>query len=217
MKRVNLLAGGPKQQWAKELQDDIQAVPGQWIGVDKGALYLLEQQIIPSIAVGDFDSLTLSQRQSVKNQIANIYQAQPEKDETDTQLALTLAINELKADQIVIYGATGGRLDHFLANLWLVLEKRYANVISKISLRDLQNTITYFEPGDYTIKKESDKKYLAFVPLGRVSGLNLWDAKYQLRDYQTEVAISWASNEFVGETTHFDFQSGILAVIQSCD
>jgi Thiamine pyrophosphokinase len=60
-------------------------------------------------------------------------------------------------------------------------------------------------------------KYVAFVNLGPVTHLNLIDAKYKLKDFNANHPISWASNEFVGETIDFSFESGIVAVIQSRD
>ena len=41
----------------------------------------------------------------------------PEKDDTDTQLALRLAHND-RADEIVVWGGTGDRIDHTLSNLF---------------------------------------------------------------------------------------------------
>jgi len=47
--------------------------------------------------------------------------------------------------------------------------------------------------------------------------LTLADEKYPLTAAQNDYPISWASNEFVGEQGHFSFDTGVLAVIQSCD
>ena len=67
------------------------------------------------------------------------------------------------------------------------------------------------------IEKEADKKYLAYVCLTAVTDLSLYDAKYRLEDYQVLRPMSFASNEFIGETSHFAFTSGVVAVIQSKD
>ncbi|WP_436651622.1 thiamine diphosphokinase [Latilactobacillus sakei] len=216
MKRVNLLAGGPVDQWASELAT-ITTVPGQWITADRGTLRLLQQGVTPTIAVGDFDSITPAEKEQVLAAVSDIRSVQAEKDETDTQLALSIAFEELQADRVVVYGATGGRIDHFLANLFMAVEECFRTVLNRIEMRDRQNTIQFYAPGTYELTKEADKKYLAFIPLVPTTDLNLVDEKYPLTHFDTTVPISWASNEFIGEKAHFNFKTGIVAVIQSKD
>ncbi|KRK98005.1 thiamine pyrophosphokinase [Secundilactobacillus odoratitofui DSM 19909 = JCM 15043] len=215
MTHLNLLVGGPTSEWPDQLTAG--KVSGDWIGVDRGTLRLLSMGITPLVAIGDFDSLSASELTQVKSSVSDIRQAIPEKDETDTELAITVALKEYQYDRLDIYGATGGRLDHFLANLWLVLKPRYRQFAPQIRFIDRANTITFYLPGEYALKKEADKKYLAFVPLEKVDQLNLIDEKYTLKDEDVPYPISYASNEFVGQVGHFSFKSGLLAVIQSRD
>ncbi|GAX01134.1 thiamine diphosphokinase [Secundilactobacillus silagei] len=215
MTHLNLLVGGPTSEWPEQLSAG--KVSGDWIGADRGTLRLLKLGITPLVAIGDFDSLTADELKRVKGAVADIRQAKPEKDETDTQLAVTVALHEFHYDRLDIYGATGGRLDHFLANLWIVLEPRYRQFAPKIRFIDRQNTITFYAPGSYEITKEPDKKYLAFVTLEQVNNLTLPDEKYNLQGKNVTRPISYASNEFVGDTGHFSFDSGMVAVIQSKD
>ncbi|AEB73388.1 thiamine diphosphokinase [Lentilactobacillus buchneri] len=215
MKILNLLVGGPIDLWPDELKNG--QIKGDWIGIDRGNLHLIERGIDPLVAIGDFDSLKPAELQLVRDHIKDIRQSIPEKDDTDTQLGLKVALQEHHADRLDIYGATGGRLDHFLANLWMVLEPRFKPYAPKIRMIDKQNTITFFLPGTYQIEKEPDKKYLAFVALTPMDHLTLFDEKYQLNDYQVKHPMSLASNEFVGETARFKFGSGVMCVIQSKD
>lgn len=212
---VVIVAGGAPDLWP-----NLEVYLGEttsWIGVDRGAYYLLERGILPTTAVGDFDSLSASQLEAVEAVVEDIHYSVPEKDDTDTQLGLVLALEKYPEAEIILIGATGGRLDHFLSNLWLPLEPRFQSQLSRIKLLDQQNVISYYLPGDYLIEKEPDKDYLAYVCLTAVEKLTLYDAKYQLTDYQTRLPMSFASNEFVGETSRFSFASGIIAVIQSKD
>lgn len=214
MKNVHILVGGPDNEVPDltKYQDE-QTV---WIGVDRGAIRLIELGIVPSYAVGDFDSISETELAYIKEKVENIVLSKAEKDETDTEIALDLAI-QLNPTNIRIFGATGGRLDHLLANLWIVLRFNFLRDAEKISLYDRQNSLHYFLPGHHKIKKEADKKYLAFVGLTPIKKLSLYDEKYQLKQTDFPYPVSLASNEFIGDTATFSFEEGVIAVIQSKD
>ncbi|PWG00913.1 thiamine diphosphokinase [Levilactobacillus bambusae] len=212
---VNMLVGGPTVLWPDSLKHH--AVKGPWIGVDRGTLRLLDHGVTPAVAVGDFDSLRPGELDRVRRHITDIRQSVPEKDETDTELGVTIAINEFAADRLDIYGATGGRLDHELANLFMVLKPRYKKYAPHIRFIDRQNTISFYLPGEYEIAKEPDKKYLAFIPLTAIDHLTLPDEKYTLQQEPIPFPISFASNEFLGDRGTFSFDTGLLCVIQSND
>lgn len=117
--KILLAAGGSPENWPQLMAYD------KYIGIDRGALFLLQHQRPVDLAIGDFDSLTAAELQAVKQQVKTVIQAPAEKDDTDTQLALVETLRLYSEAQIDVIGATGGRLDHLLANLWLVLEDRF--------------------------------------------------------------------------------------------
>ena len=209
---VNLLVGGPTANYPA----DLTTIPGPWVGADRGALRLVKRGIQPVMVVGDFDSIDAAELQTVKDALVGAVVVKPDQDHTDTQLAIKSIFEQLQPDEVHLYGATGGRLDHLLANMWLVLDPVFRQWAPQIKLIDKQNSVRFFLPGDYQITKEADKRYLAFVPLMPMH-LTLPDEKYQLDAAYNAYPISWASNEFSGDTGHFSFDAGVLAVIQSCD
>ncbi|MEE6692022.1 thiamine diphosphokinase [Lactiplantibacillus plantarum] len=209
---VNLLVGGPTANYPA----DLTTIPGPWVGADRGALRLVKRGIQPVMVVGDFDSLDAAELQTVKDALVGAVVVKPDQDHTDTQLAIKSIFEQLQPDEVHLYGATGGRLDHLLANMWLVLDPVFRQWAPQIKLIDKQNSVRFFLPGDYQITKEADKRYLAFVPLMPMH-LTLPDEKYQLDAAYNAYPISWASNEFSGNTGHFSFDAGVLAVIQSRD
>lgn len=209
---VNLLVGGPTANYPA----DLTTIPGPWVGADRGALRLVKRGIQPVMVVGDFDSIDAAELQTVKDALVGAVVVKPDQDHTDTQLAIKSIFEQLQPDEVHLYGATGGRLDHLLANMWLVLDPVFRQWASQIKLIDKQNSVRFFLPGDYQITKEADKRYLAFVPLMPMH-LTLPDEKYQLDAAYNAYPISWASNEFSGNTGHFSFDAGVLAVIQSRD
>ncbi|MEA5156975.1 thiamine diphosphokinase [Lactiplantibacillus plantarum] len=209
---VNLLVGGPTANYPA----DLTTIPGPWVGADRGALRLAKRGIQPVMVVGDFDSIDAAELQTVKDALVGAIVVKPDQDHTDTQLAIKSIFEQLQPDEVHLYGATGGRLDHLLANMWLVLDPVFRQWAPQIKLIDKQNSVRFFLPGDYQITKEADKRYLAFVPLMPMH-LTLPDEKYQLDAAYNAYPISWASNEFSGNTGHFSFDAGVLAVIQSRD
>ncbi|BAP85576.1 thiamine pyrophosphokinase [Paucilactobacillus hokkaidonensis JCM 18461] len=215
IEKINILVGGPTDQWPDQLKQG--KMTGDWIGIDRGAKRLLKLGIIPVVAAGDFDSIDAEELTNLQSRVSDIRQYPPEKDLTDTQIGVSIALDDFDASKIDVYGATGGRLDHLLANLFLVLDEKFRPNASKIRLIDQQNTVNFYLPGEYEIVKEPDKKYLAFVNLTSVKGLSLTDEKYQLDSFDSEYPISWASNEFVGTKNHFSFRTGVVAVVQSRD
>ena len=209
---VNLLVGGPTANYPA----DLTTIPGPWVGADRGALRLVKRGIQPVMVVGDFDSIDAAELQTVKDALVGAVVVKPDQDHTDTPLAIKSIFEQLQPDEVHLYGATGGRLDHLLANMWLVLDPVFRQWAPQIKLIDKQNSVRFFLPGDYQITKEADKRYLAFVPLMPMH-LTLPDEKYQLDAAYNAYPISWASNEFSGNTGHFSFDAGVLAVIQSRD
>lgn len=213
-KTIIVLAGSDKTLWpAMDIFDEASYI----VGVDRGAYEGLRHGLSIDIAVGDFDSLNAEELAYVKEHVKKVTQYPAEKDETDTEIGISLASQLSDDAEIVLIGGTGGRLDHFLANLWLPFQERFKTIATRFVIKDNQNTISYFSPGEYTIKKESDKKYLAFVCLTPMTHLSLYDAKYQLDDVEVLQPTSYASNEFVSGTTRFSFASGLMCVIQSKD
>ena len=96
---------------------------GLIICADRGLDHALAAGIVPDIAVGDFDSASQLPPPGVR-----VIRAEPEKDDTDTILACETAISE-GCDEIRLYCAMGGRIDHTFANIQTLelLRKRGVN------------------------------------------------------------------------------------------
>jgi len=90
------------------------------IAADSGAETALRLGHVPAYIVGDFDSLDAQLVEQLRVRGSHIISAAVEKDETDTELAVQLAI-EQGATHITLLGALGGdRFDHTIANVLLL-------------------------------------------------------------------------------------------------
>ena len=101
-----------------------------WVGVDHGVLVLLEHDIMPNLALGDFDSVTSEELKMIQEKLPEVSLFPAEKDETDLELAIDWAIRQ-KPSNIYIFGATGGRMDHFLANIQLLQKERILQYVQR--------------------------------------------------------------------------------------
>ncbi|PKN06244.1 MAG: thiamine diphosphokinase [Deltaproteobacteria bacterium HGW-Deltaproteobacteria-7] len=98
---------------------------------DGGARHLTVASIIPDVLVGDMDSLDPEQLTRFERLGVNIIRYPVNKDFTDTALALDYAMS-LQPEAIDIWGAQGGRIDHALANLFLLLRGKEAGIKTRL-------------------------------------------------------------------------------------
>ncbi|WP_442599458.1 thiamine diphosphokinase [Neobacillus sp. D3-1R] len=211
---INILAGGPVDHLPDLYEYDVENCI--WVGVDKGVYTLLTRGIKPTYAFGDFDSISHGELEKVEKEVKHLYKFIPEKDETDMELALNAALAE-NPDEIRIFGATGGRLDHFIANVQLLskgIEKEYP-----ISIIDKKNIMYLKPPGTYTLPKLLNKNYISFLPFNQtIEKLSLEGFKYSLNDRNISIGSTLCiSNELIADYGTYSFLSGILIVIRSQD
>ena len=179
--------------------------------------FCYEQGITPDYVMGDFDSSDAKIVSYYRNcEGVQIIEFQPEKDDTDMEIAIKKAI-ELGSDKILILGAFGGRMDHCLANIHLLKMTLDAGV--ETHLVDEQNDICLIT-GKCELEKESQYgKYVSFLPFtDRVTGITLQGFKYPLEDYTMDKGTSLGvSNEIQEDICRISFENGIMVMIQSRD
>jgi thiamine pyrophosphokinase len=84
---------------------------------DGGANYAFDMDIIPACILGDLDSIRPEAKSYYESCQVEFRKFSPRKDYTDMQLTLELA-EKMGADEIILVGSLGKRLDHTLANLY---------------------------------------------------------------------------------------------------
>jgi thiamine pyrophosphokinase len=90
------------------------------IAADRGASTALKYGCAPAFVVGDFDSLDKLPLQQLQERGSHIKRAHPEKEETDSELAVQVAL-EQGATVITLLGGLGGaRFDHAIGNVLLL-------------------------------------------------------------------------------------------------
>ncbi len=142
------------------------------IGVDKGALYCLNNDIKMDLAVGDFDSIKEDELEAIKK-ITKIVKLNPIKDDTDTEHALNIVKNY---DEIVILGGIkGNRIEHFIS--MLIYLKKYPNLVIKDD-----NSIIFRADKDIILKKDN-YKFISLFSFDNNTIISLYGFKYNLNNY----------------------------------
>ena len=101
------------------------------IASDRGLEILDKFDIKPNYIIGDFDSIDRKILNKYINTEVEIKELNPEKDYTDTHMAIKLA-KELNSKQITIVGGIGTRIDHTIANIHVIKETLNSNAECKI-------------------------------------------------------------------------------------
>lgn len=193
------------------------------IAVDAGLRHTEMLGIHPDVVVGDFDTLGKERLLAYQKDSSLQWEIhKPEKDETDTELAFSTAFSR-GVGELAVLGATGGRLDHELANIHLLAQCLKNGVDAAIY--DEKNKIYLLDAklhgGKSFLREQVYGKYVSFLPLTeRVLGITLRGFKYPLTERDISVFENpslCVSNEVAEETARMTFRQGTLICIESHD
>jgi thiamine pyrophosphokinase len=102
------------------------------VAADGGADALAVAGVLPSVLVGDLDSISVQALQDLQARGVEVVSLPTAKDETDTEAALRLAVERGATDITVLNALGGPRLDHLLGNLLLLTAPWLTNVRVKL-------------------------------------------------------------------------------------
>lgn len=179
------------------------------IAADSGYLNAKRLGFPVDVLVGDFDSLG---KENVPEGIETV-ELPAEKDLTDTQVALDIAIKS-GARQIIIIGGLDGRLDHTLSNMAILRELSALHIYSYIT--DGQNRVRYINGGSDLIARSRFKYFSLIADDNVVKGVSVEGAKYPLKNAKLERSRQFAvSNEIVGNCALVSVKKGGLFIVES--
>lgn len=185
------------------------------IAADKGLEALNKINVMPNYIIGDFDSVNKTTLNQYENKNIEITYLKPEKDFTDTHMAIKLAI-EKRAKHITIIGATGTRMDHTLANIHALNETLQNNVPTEIINEN--NKIMLINKKAKLIKN-TNYKYVSIIPLTtKITGVTLKGFKYNIENATINLGESiGVSNEQIEQEALIEIKEGIAILIYSKD
>ncbi len=225
MKKIVIVTGGALDPafalslLNREKPDHVIAVDGALAFFDK-----VEKKGVDTVKfdhlVGDFDTISPEILKKYKDDPKiSVHQFVPEKDNTDTEISVRLALDLLgdAAGRIILIGAFGGRADHTLANLQLLEYIREAG--SEGVIMDELNRVRLVSG---KVQLEKDCQYGHYVSLVPVSsylrGVTLRGFKYPLAGEDIKRGVSLLiSNEIVEAHAEIEIGEGLAFLIESRD
>jgi len=207
-----VITGGPLTSEASNVIGD-----GEIIAADGGIDFCIKNNIKPSFAVGDFDSVSPEGLEAIKQSGVPVRSYPVEKDWTDTELALSFIPD---GSDITVVCPLSGRLDHIIANLQLCasLHENGKNIVLDDGITKVE-----FLSGRESLTADTarwgDETSVSLVPLSfKVSGITTTDLYYPLIDAQIEFGKTLSfSNKPVKNASKIgvSITEGLLAVITS--
>ncbi|OGL41327.1 MAG: thiamine diphosphokinase [Candidatus Schekmanbacteria bacterium GWA2_38_9] len=182
------------------------------ICADGGLKFAKKLGLKPDALIGDFDSLKEKEILEAERRGARILKFTPEKDKTDTQLALEYAISS-GAKEIIMLGSLGGRIDHLLANLHLLKLGTEKGV--EIRVVDENNEIRLIDSA-ITFKTKRGET-LSLLPFSdKVTGIYTEGLKYSLENGTMVSGNPYGvSNVAVSSKVRIKIRSGLLMMIRN--
>lgn len=208
------------------------------IAADGGGNRVLESGLPPHVLIGDLDSIHPENLEKCRYQGTLIHQYPREKDETDLELALEYAVAQLSKNEalqtrrsspdiqdvqeeqfgkaqhplkdIYLFGATGGRVDHLLGNLALMLG--YFKKGYRIRVKDPYHEL-WLIGGAEKIRGQKDQE-ISLIPISESAVVRTEGLYYPL-NHETlkQDSPRGISNVFLGENALIDVSDGIVLAV----
>lgn len=193
--------------WARDA-DEVIAADG---GLARARAIGLE----PGLLVGDLDSLPAAAAAAAEADGVEVHRSPVDKDESDTELALLEAVRR-GATRITVLGAFGGpRLDHALANVWLLGHPALHDV--DLQLLDATTRASVVRGPATRALPGTVGRTVSLLPLGGdAEGITTTGFRYPLRDEALRTGPARGlSNVRTDAAASLTLRAGRLLVLES--
>lgn len=211
--RALVFSNGPIND-GPAVQDALRAAPQSIIiAADGGSRVALACGLTPHEIVGDMDSLTAEEIDTLKAQGAILHRHKAAKEETDLELALLVAVAR-QATWIRLIGAVGGRMDQSLGNISLLALRELAGRDVRIVSHNQQ--LWLIGPGMHTISGAPGDT-ISLIPWGGSAvSVRTENLLYPLRDETLFLGPARGmSNVMQTDTAGVRLASGMLLVVHT--
>lgn len=181
---------------------------------DGGVNHLLKIEKMPDIVLGDLDSIGEEELKLIEKKNIKIKKFSEMKDDTDTELCINYILKKGFKD-ITLMGVTGTRLDHTLANIYLL--KKIDSLEAKASIVDEHNIIHYVKNSIVLNRRED--YFVSIIPISSDGVVvSIEGFLYPLKNEHLEFSSSRGiSNKIIEKRGYIKVYKGSAIVIESKD
>ena len=181
-----------------------------FIFCDGGLIHADGLGLKPDLIVGDFDSCDSEDLARWKDSCETV-RLPREKDDTDTLFAVKLAV-ERGVDDFLLLGAMGGRFDHALGNISILL---YLHGLGKKAILVDDYSVMQVVGSEPFYIEDNCSYFSVLTVAGDVSGVNIKNAKYPLENAKLSADFQLGiSNEVLpGKTAEVSVEKGRILVV----
>lgn len=181
------------------------------IAADGGMNYLRKIGMIPNAMIGDMDSV--SSDVVLEEQPFEVIKLPTNKDDTDMMAAINFAMSKGKT-VFHIYGGTGGRIDHSLANISCLMYIKNKGCSGYLYHED--GVMFVLQNETLTFPKTATGRMSLFALVEEVYGVTLTGFAYPLNKatIKNDNPIG-ISNEFTGVNSSIEINDGVVLIVLS--
>jgi thiamine pyrophosphokinase len=182
------------------------------ICADGGTRHALALGLKPHLVIGDMDSINKYEWQDLETSGVSVELFPQDKNETDLELAIHRAL-ELDAEEVIIIGALGGRLDQTLGNIALLATPPGNS--RNIRIDDGVEEIFFCRDQVQVHGRNGD--IVSLIPWGNpVHGVQTEGLKWTLHSESLyPEKTRGISNEMVREVANIKISSGVLLIVHT--
>ena len=183
------------------------------VAADSGWEHAVALGFMPHLLVGDMDSISQQHLHNARDAGTEVLQFDPDKDFTDTELALS-TVHERGYTDITIISGGGDRFDHLLSMIHSLIP--FAVPPNEIVCHLAQARID-FVSGGYSIGLAVDvDETISLIPLGGdATGVTTSGLMWNLSNSTLSVIASrGVSNKTTSPVVEISVATGLLAIIQ---
>jgi thiamine pyrophosphokinase len=183
------------------------------IAADSGLDHALAAELRPSHLVGDLDSVSEAGLRWARDTGVRIDEHSPDKDATDTELALAAAV-ATGAEHIVLLGGGGDRLDHTIGAIAALGHVSLAGCVSVTARWGRSHVHILHAPRDMSLMCDLGTTFSVLALHGDCHGVDLAGARWPLSGASIHPASSLGlSNETAAAELSVRIRTGVLTVI----
>lgn len=175
------------------------------ITADGGYMYAINNGITPDVVLGDFDSL------GFVPECENLICLPTKKDDTDTLAAVKFALSK-GYKTFYIYGGTGGRTDHTIANIQTL--SFIADSGARGYLVSENEVISVIKNSEIIFDSKAEGTVSVFAFGGKAQGVTLKNLLYCLENTVLDTSFPiGVSNSFIGKSATIKVKDGKLLIV----